>query len=38
MSFGDSVKKLIGIEEIDADEITEEEVEAAKKRDGKRRE
>lgn len=31
MSFGDSVKKLIGIEEIDADEITEEEVEAAKK-------
>ena len=33
MSFGDSIKKMIGIEELDDDEmITEEEVTAAKEK------
>ena len=31
MSFGDSFKKLVGIEEID-DDITDEEVQAAKEK------
>lgn len=32
MSIGDSMKKLIGIEELDEEEITDEEVEAAKEK------
>ncbi len=32
MSIGDSMKKLIGIEELEDDEITEEEVQAAKEK------
>ena len=34
MSIGDSMKKLIGIEELEDDEITEEEVQAAKEKNG----
>lgn len=36
MSIGDSLKKMIGIEELEDDEITEEEIEAEKERMAKK--